>query len=292
MIHGNLEKHGCEVDTDKTNAAYHASSGLSKSMMGKLLESPAHLKDYLDNPQANKECFLFGQAFEDRLQRPEVFNIEYAKSNYKTLCKKHWEDQKEAMQTLIPAPWFEQIENMAQSVADHDIASQLMTNATKQQLSVYWNDIKHGETCKARIDALSSLDGVPVHVDIKTAAKADPFGFERDAAQFSYWLQATHYSEACNAVDRCLFRRDPIDREFKFLVVEKSPDVGTRHRVEVFSYDQNDIEFGAEVRDRLIAKYMKCKKEDHWPYRPTRERKLILTDGWRDKFKQQIEEAA
>lgn len=293
MKYGDLEKHGCEMHTDMPADEYHKADGLSKSMMAKLIDSPAHLRHYLDTPQESNEAFIFGQAFEDALQRPNEFYREYnGTDKWSSYCKSLIKAQEDEDKILIPQEWFETINNMVKSVHAHEIGGELMKNTKRQQLSIFWYDEDFDQLCKARLDALSVYNGRPTHVDIKTTKDAEPYYFEKDAVKLTYFLQAAHYTMACEAVDRKLLRKPPTQRDFRFLVVDKKPDLEDRHRVEVFRYDIDDIDFGRVTRAELIKLYQDCVSKNHWPYRQPVDRLLCVSEGWRDSIERKVTESA
>ena len=53
-----------------TPEEYHASDGLSNSMMNKLLKSPAHMKYYMDNPDPSTPAQVLGTQAHTALLEP------------------------------------------------------------------------------------------------------------------------------------------------------------------------------------------------------------------------------
>lgn len=140
--------------------------------------------------------------------------------------------------------------NMAMAVARHPIAGPLFRGEGKSEASAFWTDNDTGVRCRARFDRLNPGQ----IVDLKTAADANPVGFGRAVASFSYDLQAAWYQEAHHAVTG----ERP---EFLHVIVEKNPP----HLVSVIRLDDEALHIGALKAARARQVFADCTTTGEWP---------------------------
>jgi len=243
---------------------YHASAGLSNSMMTKLLKSPAHLKHYMDNQDPPTPAMILGEQVHTMLLEPENANFVRApgtrrtkegKAHYQELLDKGYEPK-----DIIKSDTYDQIERMVASVMAHPFASQVIGSAQDGggiEESLFWQDKDNGIECKARVDIVPSQSSMfnDSLVDFKTTIDASPEAFARSVFNFGYYRQAAHYLHGWNNF------HDAYRDKFIIIACEKTPP----YAVAVYELDNGSIELGAYEVARLRALYAECVANDDWP---------------------------
>lgn len=72
-------KPGFYKPDELSNSEYHGGNLVTKSKLDKLDRSPAHLKEYLDNPQDETKALRIGKALHCAVLEPELFDLEYVR---------------------------------------------------------------------------------------------------------------------------------------------------------------------------------------------------------------------
>ena len=252
---------------------YHASPGLSNSMMTKLLKSPAHLKYYMDNPDPPTPAMILGEQVHTMLLEPENANFVKApgdrrtkegKAQYQALLDEGYEPK-----DMIKSDTYDQIERMVASVMSHPFASQIINSAKDGggiEESLFWHQPIHedkdggwydGIDCKARVDIVPSQSSMfnDSLVDFKTTIDASPEAFAKSVFNFGYYRQAAHYLHGWNNV------HDEYRDKFIIIACEKTPPFACA----VYELDNGSIELGGYEVARLRAWYAECVDNDDWP---------------------------
>jgi hypothetical protein len=181
---------------------YHNGEGISASKLKKALQSTAHFFAK-DEPSAENEAFLMGQAFEDLLTEPESFDNKYFVLNLeerpeadKTMASKAnkaWKEEiLEANKTkkLLNIEQKDVLNEMVKSCSKNKTITSTLNDATFQG-SYFWKDEETGLLCKTRPDIIKYRNENSVIInDIKTAQDASPEAFAKNFANFGYGIQA------------------------------------------------------------------------------------------------------
>lgn len=242
-----------------TNKEYHAAPGLSKSMMDKLKQSPAHFKYWEDHKEEENqtEAMLMGSLLHTLVLEPKLLKKEYAilpdlnrrTNEGKTMSKKFLEQNKD--KTIITQGQFEEAVAWANAIKNHSKAKEyLKSKIGMNEVSIFWRDEFNQEICKARLDRVQG-DCI---IDIKSAASAQQDDFQRKAFQLGYHRQAYWFSEAFEQQ----FGRAP--EKFVFIVVEKTPP----YNVVVYVIDEFAKEIGGKECRELLDTYHYCKESNNW----------------------------
>jgi len=234
---------------------YHQGPGLSKSMMGPLAQSPAHLKAYLATPQEWTPAFVFGDAFHAYILEPERFQREFAVLpdgiDMRAKDGKAWAASQGDKNILKPAD-MDSIKGMRDSLVTHPAASALLFGAV--EISGYFRDPVSGCLGKLRPDVISEILGMTL-VDLKTARDASMSAFTKDAYNFGYHLQA-----AWNLYGASQIEGEEI-KHFAFVVVEKEAPFA----VNVWRAGPDFVQAGQVECMKLAQVYKECFKKDWWP---------------------------
>ena len=237
--------------------AYHATDGLSKSMMDKLNRSPAHLKAAMEESEKETEVLLLGSAFHSLVLTPKKFEKEFAVAPINidrrtAIGKQQWADFMKGNEgkSVLTLEQFNQIQVWADAVNKHPVASSYLKGRGRNEVSIFWTDSTTGELCKARPDRIK--DGYII--DLKTAISAHPDDFQRKAYELGYHRQAYWFSEGYENE----FGEEP--KGFLFIVVEKTAP----YNVAVYKADQFFTEAGGVECRKLLNTYKHCKETNNW----------------------------
>lgn len=220
-----------------TNAEYHASDGISKSMLDVVRQSPAHYHyRYLSGEYQSKTTptLEFGSMVHSYVLEFDKFFAEYTRvpdNAPRRPTTAQLTAKKPSDKTLEAIAWWEQFdaENKGRKIVDneelatlHAIRASILSNKTARKLlengiaesSVYFTEPETETPCRVRPDWYSSRDFI---VDLKTTASAAPRAFGFSAAKYRYHVQAALYMDAFYHS----FGEYPAG--FVFIAVEKEP---------------------------------------------------------------------
>lgn len=244
---------------------YHASEGISKSMLDRLSRSPAHLKYGQAEPTPAQ---AFGTAVHCAILEPEAFEQRYYLGSEARRGSKEWarlEEQAEGRELLKPADW-DACLAMRDSVYAHPAASQLLTLGLAEA-SAFALDAETGLLVKARPD-YARLD-IRALVDLKTCPDASPAGFARSAGNFHYGVQAALYLDVVSQAAGVALEY------FVFAAVEKTAPFG----VGVYTLTAEAIAVSRQAYRRHLRLYAECLATDRWPCYSERVVEIDLP-GW------------
>jgi hypothetical protein len=181
---------------------YHRNyPGWSKSALDKVHRSMAHYLSELESPKEQTEAMFFGSAFHTAILEPLLFEKSYF--SMPKIDKRTKEGKEEyARQILnnvgkqpLSEDQFDRIEAMRKSINEHPIAGNLFVNGDAEH-SFFWIDKTTGLLCKCRPDYLRR-DGICV--ELKTTKDASYDSFQKDIANFRYYVQGSFFRDGINA---------------------------------------------------------------------------------------------
>jgi exodeoxyribonuclease VIII len=133
----------------------------------------------------------------------------------------------------------------------NDYVRQLLDG--EREKPFFWVDELTQEECKCRVDCLTSINGMDIIVDLKTAESADTDTFMRHAIKYGYNLQAAMYSEGVKA-------NTGKEHAFVFIVIEKKAP----YAINILQADKTFITHGFDLFRELIGTYHECKVSGNW----------------------------
>lgn len=244
---------------DISNAAYHASDGVSRSALWKLRKSPAHYWHEYLNPEFVKPepspALVLGNLVhtlvleEDKLEDEFAFipsvdrRTKAGKAEYAEFL------EYSRGKSIVTPEMFNQAELMAESVGKNEYSQGLFSGA-KIEHSIYATHQPSGLQYKCRPDAWKG----GVITDLKTAVDASPKAFQSSAVNYGYYLQAGMMAQAMLSIGERLDK-------FVFQVVEKTEP----YAVATYVLDDEAVQYGINLFDELMLKYAECVASDRWP---------------------------
>ena len=256
-----------------TPEEYHASDGLSNSMMTRLLRSPAHLKHYIDHPDAPTPQMILGTQVHTALLEPDVFADLCVVGPYGPWTRKAAKDEIASMvdagynkSDILKPDVYDQIHDMVDSVLGNPSASLMIRSGRSEgkiEESLFWADPGTHVECKARVDCIPAESSMYSNylVDFKTTIDASPESFAKSVVNFGYHRQAYHYLSGWNSLH-------PEDQRKGFIIIacEKSPP----YAVAIYEMSDQCMELGKHEVSSLLELYARCDEDDVWEsYPPT-----------------------
>jgi exodeoxyribonuclease VIII len=241
------------VNLDMPAEKYHAVDALSKSMMSKILKSPAHYRAALDEHQEPTKSMQMGTAIHTAVLEPQLYSQVVAvvppDIDGRTKEGKQWKEQHKSRIHLTHAEDID-VQGVANSVRRHPFWD-IIHLPHQIEASVFAQDEETGIALKARPDLWT--EGGHTLVDIKTTDDASPEAFLRTIASFGYHIQAAHYMAMTGADN------------FIFVAVERKAP----YAIGIYKLDAEWLQAGANLRRKAISTLHECRALDSWPAYPT-----------------------
>lgn len=240
-----------------TEKEYRTYPAVSRSQLWKLSESPEKFKYELDNPSEPTDALIFGQAFHKLVLEPDTFSEDFAIApavdrRTKTGKAEYAEFMENCRdKTVITEDICEKIIVMSEKLKNDYYVQKLLCG--EHEKPYFWTDNLTDEACKCRVDCITSIDNIPLIVDIKTATNADTDTFMRHAVKYGYHVQAAMYRDGVKA-------NTGIECDFVFIVVEKEPP----YAVNILQADELFVRHGYNIFRDLLSVYHDCKVTNNW----------------------------
>lgn len=247
---------------DMSAEEYHASEGVSNSLLRRMKPTPAHFKyhepkrsRYLDVGHALHSALLDGE--EKFYTKPELYESDEGPKKWNAnsnVCKAWLSERRD--KPVITLEEANAVRGMRDSIMSHKFAGPALNGAATEQ-SIFANCPSTGLLLRARLDAIpvdGRINGLRPILDVKTCQRADKYSFSKVMHERGYAQQAAFYIDIANLVG---LRVD----SFLIIAVEKEPP----YAVAVYDLDLDAISQGRRDYTRLLNQYAYCLKHDHWP---------------------------
>lgn len=240
-----------------TEREYRQMDGISRSELWRLRESPEKFRWYQENPEPATPAFLFGAAVHKLLLEPDTFSDEFAVSPE---CDRRTKDGREAYnafladsdgKSVITLADYEKAVEMAHKALETPFVVKLLDG--EHEKPFFWVDDLTAESCKCRVDCITTVKGRLLIVDYKTTADASTDGFMRSAVNYGYDFQAGMY---CEGVEKITGQK-PL---FVFIAQEKTQP----YAVNILQADDLMVKRGYDIFRELIGIYHECKTTGNW----------------------------
>lgn len=240
-----------------TEREYRKHPAISRTQLFRLQDSPEKFKYFEENPEPPTPSLIFGQLLHAIVLQPETVAEQFAVApnvDRRTKGgKEMWAEFEASAQgkTIVTADMAEQAIAMRDKLFGNELVKKLL-NGEKEK-PFFWTDELTGEECKCRVDCLTSVNGMDIIVDLKTAENADTDTFMRHAINYGYNLQAAMYSEGVKA-------NTGRECAFVFVVIEKKPP----YAINILQADKAFVLHGFDLFRELIGTYHECKQSGNW----------------------------
>lgn len=251
-------------------ADYCALPALNWSTLKEIARSPKHYRHRVNVPREDRPSLALGRAAHTAVLEYARWEADYTVYPGKTRRGKEWDafkTQHEGMTILTRDQALSALE-IRQAVRSSPLAMKYLTTFTPE-VTLTWTDPGTGFPCKARIDALSEIDGRYWIEDLKTAQSIEMRVFGGAAARYGYHSQLAWYERGARACGLDVAGRGIIAVES-----EAPYDVG------VFTVDEDTLFAGGEECDELVARVHECFTRNDWQGRYAAEEPLQLPAWW------------
>ena len=244
-------------------AQYHGTKALSNSSMGQLLKCPALFQQALAEmdgiEHTQTPAMLMGSVFHSMVLEPDKVQATYALRGNPGNTKAGKEEAAAAKEqgiTLISPDVWNVAAAMAVSACAHPlIAAARRSPKWEAETSAYWEERGH-IPCKARIDAMATISGMPglCVIDLKSTIDASPAGISKHILDYGYHRQAAWYRHALGKCGRAA-------NLFIFLFVEKTPP----YLCTAVTIEDAAIQLAYDDIRNALDTYERCEANNEWP---------------------------
>ena len=245
------------IYADIPNETYHAWPGVSKSMLDKLTDTPAHLKDYMEQDEHVQTApMLLGSATHTSVMQPEKFDDQYiimpdidgrtAEARaFRTAAKK----KGKVPISHIDGRW---IKAITARVRDTVFFKRCMNRGPLIENSIVWE--MDGYLCRARPDMIVD----EMVVDLKTTIQSCS-NFNSEIFRRRYHWQAYWYLKGCENVG--------IDCDtFMIIAAHKQrPFLVSLHEI---TRESEAYAVAAQECEAAFETYKTCMRTGLWPGYP------------------------
>lgn len=246
-----------------SRAEYDAIPGVNQSLLKQFRRSPAHAKQYLDDPSPATPSQALGTAIHTAVLDLDGFHRDYVVppkcDRRTTLGKATWErftkDYPKA--TLISADDFAIVQGICSALRHYPPADEILRSPGPNEVGIVWTDAETGLLCKALLDGFRPLLTPSIVFDLKSTEDASPSVLRWEVIKYAYDVQAAWYLSGLEALA-------PAPRRFIFLACEKSPPYA------VAAYElHEDLLSTARRKVRMyLSTYALCLSSSTWPAYP------------------------
>jgi hypothetical protein len=265
--------------TSRVSAAdYRSIQAHNISALKYLRVSPKHYRYALEHPKETKPMTL-GTAAHCAVLEPERFERQFIvwdrRSDAGNLCPRkgqYWDAfvAEAGDRTVLLKDEVDAAKEMQAAVRGNPDAMRYLESG-EPEVSMQWElhidgiDNMHHFNCKGRADWLTTVDGKPNLVGLKTARDHRHFVFGSAAAKLGYHLQFAYYHDGYKLITGKRPRMVEI-------VVESNPP----HDVAVYVIPDDIIDQGRDEYQTLLRLLAQCERANEWPGVYTSEQALTL----------------
>jgi hypothetical protein len=245
---------------DEPEAAYHARTELSSSMLRTLKRSPALLKWQMTHgsPAPSPEMLL-GTI----LHRNLLENVPYR------MCEPGEQPDAAAPIMVVTKEQFQVLEGVWPAYAKkwESLRDNFGYEKVTAERTFLWQHPETAAPCRARVDlVVTQNDQWPQIIDLKTTWDPTPEAFLESCARYGYFNQAAWYREGCDALTREILGKKVVNRghpariDFLFLAVGTKPP----YSVACYRPNLHDLQKAKKENDALVRQYQRRVEEDDW----------------------------
>lgn len=192
---------------------YHSLPYVSSSRLNRLHgSSMLHVMHDMKAPRAATPSMSLGSAIHSAVLEPHLLGEKFCRSEYEDFRSKEAKIWKEEVQSrglrVLSAEQWEVVAAASDAVSGHKSAGKVLASRTATEQTVVWDDVATGLRCKARIDGMAELNGIPLLVDLKSTISAASESFAKSIYNFGYHRQLAFYRLAAqqsgNPVSACV----------------------------------------------------------------------------------------
>jgi exodeoxyribonuclease VIII len=247
------------IQSRMPRAEYDAIEALNMSRLKEMKRSPQHYRHALTHPKRSGALTL-GNATHVAVLEPERFVAEFASWDRRTKGGNSAPRNGQFWDAFLNANAGKTILTEDEWLQAHDIAAAVRADAVamrylaagEPEVTFEWE--MYGRSCKGRVDWLTTIEGSPTIVGLKTSRDCRHFAFGSQAAKLGYHWQWSWYHDGYEAI-----------REIKPALVEIVVESAAPHAVAVYRIPDDIIEQGRDEYTELLEQLKQCEATDEWP---------------------------
>jgi hypothetical protein len=252
---------------------YLVMPGCSISRLKELRRSPQHYRYLLEHPKESAPLTL-GRAAHCAVLEPERFDRDHAvwdrrteSGNMAPRNGKWWDAFKleHDGKTIITADEFDETCAIQRAVRGNADAMRYL-DAGDPEVTLQWDAF--GRQCKGRVDWLTTVDGEPVLVGLKTARDCRHYQFGSQAARLGYHLQWAYYFDGFKAITGKMAK-----------VIEIVVEAEAPHAVVVYVIPDDILQQGMDEYLALLDQLAECERLGNWPG-PSVGEQILTLPSW------------
>jgi exodeoxyribonuclease VIII len=251
--------------SDMSNELYHGNHDyVSASGLKKIKKSPLHFKE---EKTVQTDAMVFGTAYHTFILEPDKFEDEIfvfdpmkrpdPTKNFNATVNKAWKNDIYLQhETVITLEQFEQIKAMKERLFKNIYVKYLFRKGEAEKSFMFDTTTFEGKPLGIKIRPDYIKANKRVVVDLKTTSDASELGFQKNAANFDYHIQAALYADLIEK-----YYNDGLSWSFIFVAQEKV----FPYAYGVYEASHQFISQGRYEYEQLLLLYQQCKENDKWP---------------------------
>jgi exodeoxyribonuclease VIII len=275
---------------------YFADPAVSNSDLKKVARSPAHFKEYKQNPPEPTKAMAAGSAGHCAILEPEEFSNRYSilpdnapAKPTDAMLKAFEKGSKQQQSSLDRIQFWSTFQRQSEGkliISNEDAAKYLHIGGlirNHPELSVFFEsglaeraifakDPVTGILCKCKPDYLTKVRDYKVMIEVKSTEDARPDAFTRTAYNFGYFQAAAWYT---SLMDWAGLGAPDL---YLIVVYERDPP----HGIKIYEVPPEAMEFGERRYRQALDLYAYCKDMGEWPNYDTTVESLRLPNWAKD----------
>jgi exodeoxyribonuclease VIII len=244
------------------------------STLRELAKSPLQYRYRLDNPKESAAMTL-GRAAHTATLEPDRFELEYARwderteaGNVRPRRGKDYEAFVAGHQGKIVLLGDEWADALAIAQAFRlDPRSMRYLATGRPEVSMVWQDLDSRRVCKGRVDWLTTIDGEPYLVGLKTTRDIRMRPFGRACGAYGYHMQWAFYRDGFEALT------GKIPKVVELVVESQAP-----YDIAAYRIPEDVLELGGDSYKHLLDTLGQCEASGDWPGAMPGEQELQLPE--------------
>jgi len=240
---------------------YHSGSGISRSSLMLILESPFHYKNRHTVTFKDSDAKTIGSMVHGLILEPHLFDDEFALEpivNKRTKAGRaeideFKEDNKEKI--TYSESMLNQATDMTESFFNFESNKNLFKDIDAEQ-SIFWIHEETGLQFKCRPDGW--IKSSNIIIDLKTTKSAKLRQMQRSCLDYGYLIQAAMIKEGLASLGVDM-------KQYLIAAIEKTPPYASA----IYMIDEDAINYGLNQFNKAARLLSDCMLKDKWPsYEP------------------------
>lgn len=238
---------------DMPEEEYHASAGISKSLLTRFRNAPAKA---ITTQSGDTEALRAGKLIHTAVLEPHMLEARYVATDLDRKGTKAWAAEEAAAggREMVKRPDMDEALRIRDAAMANPIVREIIDGAITER-SLYWRDQELDLPCRGRVDIHN--ERISIAADLKAVAENTKTEFERAVARYFWHWQDVFYEHGFAALNAAI-------SDFLFITVEKEPP----YLIAVYECDESFREIARRSVRRYLAAFAECQRAQYFPGRP------------------------